>query len=98
MNAYRSSTIAYAFRQPRYEKILYGNENRTNLKKIHSLKIFTSLQAFPDHTRIYQTDAQFWAVLGSQDCREKEIKTVISMLLLRSVFYVFMAKTKKIKL
>ena len=27
MNAYRSSTIADAFRQPRYEKKKYGNEN-----------------------------------------------------------------------
>ena len=32
MNAYRSSTIADAFRQPRYEK-KYGNENRINLKE-----------------------------------------------------------------
>ena len=33
MNAYRSSTIADAFRQPRYEKKKYGNENRINLKE-----------------------------------------------------------------
>ena len=43
-------------------------------------------------TRIYKRGIQFLAVLGSQYCREKKIQTAISMLLLRSVFNVFMAK------
>ena len=41
---------------------------------------------------IYETDFQFRAVLGGPGCREKKIQTAVSMLLLRSVFYVFMAK------
>ena len=38
-----------------------------------------------------KTNYQFWAVLGSRDCREKN-QTAISMQLLMSVFYVFMVK------
>ena len=38
---------------------------------------------------IYKTDIQFWAVLGSGGCREKKIKTAISMLLFKSFFFMF---------
>ena len=39
--------------------------------------------------RIYKTDIQFWVVLGSQGDREKKVQTDISMVLLRSVFFMF---------
>ena len=42
--------------------------------------------------RSFNTDVQFWAVFGSQDCREKS-QAAISMLLLRPVSFLF-SRTK----
>ena len=47
-------------------------------------------------SHISNMNFQFWAVLGSRDCRErKKIQTAISMLLLRTIFfkYFFLPKT-----
>ena len=47
--------------------------------------------------RIYKTDIQFWDDSGSRGCTEKEIQTAISMLLLRSVFFIFSSPKKYFK-
>jgi hypothetical protein len=36
--------------------------------------------------RIYKAEMKFWAVLGSQGCREKKLPTAISMQLFGLVF------------
>ena len=40
-------------------------------------------------SHISNINFQFWAVLGSRSCRGKKIQTVISMLLLRTCFFMF---------
>ena len=39
--------------------------------------------------RIYKTEMKFWAVLGSRDCREKNLPTAISMQLFGVFFFMF---------
>ena len=48
-------------------------------------------------SHISNMNFQFWsAVLGSWGCREKKIQTSKSMLLLKTVLYVFMGKKKSL--
>ena len=82
--------IAYGWEKRRESRAVGGSENLEERGGGSSSDPKIYYQRSLD-TRIHKTDIQFWAVLGIRGCKEK-IKTAISMLLLRSVFYVFLAK------
>ena len=66
--------------------------NGSHLTKVPSKQ--RSYQRWLDK-RIYKTEMKFWAVLGSQGCREKKkLPTATSMQLFGVVFQLFVGKTK----
>ena len=50
------------------------------------------------YKRIYKKEMKFWAVLGSQGCKEKNLPTAISMQLFGVVFSTFLWAKKNFKI